>query len=101
MDIVVTLPKHWGIEHLQEKIDDIGPYWEMENQNPTKLKKGDRVFIVFDGIVRGSFLVKNLEFVGNFCMIDFQGGSYQAIKPIKMKGFRSFRYRKFEYEEMN
>jgi len=60
MDIIVTLPKRYGLKHLQEKIAAIssptwGEAWWDFRRFPKKLESFDRVFIVCEGMIRGSF----------------------------------------------
>lgn len=99
MDIVVTLPKTEGVEHLWEKITEES-YWEMKRLPKKFDQEIDKVFILTEGKVRGFFTVHNIEFHEDEdrpYRIIFE--EWTDIKHIPMKGFRSFRYRKFKWEE--
>ena len=97
MDIVVTLPKKYGYDHLLEKIyaanEGLVVWWNM-SRIPKELKEGEKLFVVFDGKIEGYFEVFEIQETA----IDLT--TYQEIKSIKMKGFRGFRYRKFVFEEV-
>ena len=103
-DIVVTLPvKRGGLFHLHEKSEDPS-YWSMKRK-PKDFTTDDKVFICTEGVVHGYFEV--FEFYqeedpddpeyGMWC-ISFEDGSWEEIVPIPMRGFQSFRYRKFDYK---
>ena len=105
MDIVVTLPKDLGVEHLWEKIGDSAPYWEMRRFPNNFDQEKDKVFILTEGKIRGFFTVHNVEYHEDYYddeddiyVIIFE--KWTDIKHIPMKGFRGFRYRKFEWENM-
>jgi len=106
MDVIVTLPKkRGGLIHLGEKqaafeINEI-PYWEMKRL-PVKLDKGDKLFILTEGFIRGYFIVEYIdddkEHDGN---LKIYLSSWTDIKHIKMRGFQGFRYRDFNYQEVD
>ncbi len=110
-DVLVTLPiSRGGLEHLEEKIlatlDFTGElllsngysmivFWEF-NRIPKKLNAGDRLFVVCEGYVRGSFYVSGLE--EHRVILN----SWKKLEPIqKMKGFQGYRYTNLVLEEAN
>lgn len=109
-DWVVTVPKDfpqatWDIEIAQvnagthDKNFKVGPH--------SKVKPGDRVFITYQGKVRGWFPVKGIRhqfaFQCDASGDDFApgtyaqlGGPYTEIDGPEMKGFQGIRRCKFE-----
>lgn len=98
MDIVVTLPKEEGIDHLMEKILEES-YWEMKRLPKNFDQEMDKVFILTEGKVRGFFTVHNVEYYEEEDIYNLIFEEWTDIKHIPMKGFQGFRYRKFEWEE--
>jgi len=108
-DIVVTLPKkEGGFDHLHEKIHTIEneeelAYWHMK-RFPKKFQHPfEKMFVCADGIVRGFFTIDHVEYeeINEYdkpYIIWLK--EWTPIKPIKMKGFRGFRYRKFKWENV-
>ena len=126
-DIVVTLPKG-NMGHLYEKIDatkeDELTWWDMKRQ-PNRFNDDEKVFVVCAGKVRGFFTVAYIRHhfpyavpyaaqkIGYLHEIYYEipidddeteirifFDEWTAIKPIKMKGFQGFRYRKFQWENV-
>ena len=98
-DVLVTLPiSRGGLKHLEEKILATLDYsmivfWEF-NRIPKKLNAGDKLFVVCEGYVRGSFYVSGLE--EHRVILN----SWKKLEPIqKMKGFQGYRYTKLVLEE--
>ncbi len=90
-DILVTLPiSRGGLKHLGEKILASLNYsklvfWEFK-RIPKKLAVGDRLFIVCEGFIRGSFYVSSME--KNRVILN----SWKALEPPQvMKGFQGYR----------
>lgn len=121
-DIVVTLPNS-NFDHLQEKIEaleDSWSWWDM-GREPTKLTENDKVFVVCGRSVHGYFTISHILHEGDYStakavlhstmdMIRAVGipmgdwirivfRTWQSIEEINMKGFQSFRYRKFDYKD--
>jgi len=93
MDVMVTLPKsRGGLEHLYDKAFAFGmePYWEFRRR-PKNLEIGDRLFVICDGALRGSFDV--YEILHEEGMWYAYLSDWKPIEPpIPMKGFQGFRY---------
>jgi len=94
MDIILTMPREYGYDHLLDKIYSANHgfevWWNMK-RIPKKLEEGDRLFVVFDGRIEVKFQIET---------IDKENGRLYLCNaeniepPIKMKGFRGFRYKK-------
>lgn len=104
-DIVVTLPiNRGGLFHLQDKVEEPS-FWRMK-QRPKRFDDRDKVFICTEGLVRGFFEVYNIYYEDDphyeedymHWLIEFEPETWTEIKPIKMRGFQGFRYRKFKWE---
>lgn len=107
-DIIVTTPKSQMEVAAQEAQDCItaggGCYFrDFGHNRPRKLNKGDRVFYVEDGFIRGFAVVRDIiqaglivcQTTGNEwygCKVIMRAESWRWIKPIPMKGFRGYRY---------
>jgi hypothetical protein len=109
MDIVVTIPKSRLAEVRAEERDlelrrragekNLVYFWKV-SKKPAKLRKGDKMYFVWDEAVRAWHKVvgfgENMtcqhtgrRYDGPCIMLD---PKIHEIKPIKMKGFRGFRY---------
>jgi len=125
MDIVVTLPKG-NLDHLNEKIlaaeEERLVWWDMKRE-PNQFSSEDKVFIVCAGKLHGYFTVDytihNYDYTAAYVApkisifrqeyhripiddkIEFRifFDEWFPVKPIEMRGFQGFRYRKFEWEE--
>lgn len=114
MNIVVTIPKNRLADVRAEEHDlelrrragekDLIYFWKV-SKKPAKLSKDERVYFLWDGAVRAWHKVIGF---GENMTCQHTGRSYDgpcilldpdvhSIKPIKMAGFRGFRY--FDEEE--
>ena len=111
MDIVVTVPKSelaniakeevWAKE--QGSTDKSGAYcfWKVRCE-PKKLERGDRVYFIHDGQIVNYNEFWYYEEDGVFCEVTkryWEGPllvmklpSVPLKKPVRMKGFRGFKY---------
>lgn len=97
MDIVVTLPvDRGGLFHLHEKME-VPSYWSMKRK-PKSLTSDSKVFVCTEGKVHLYFEINECLWEDGKFIIYF--GDWIEIKPIRMKGFQGFRYRKFNFEEI-
>ena len=105
MDIVVTLPKkEGGFDHLHDKVHTIEhegelAYWHMKRFPKKFAHPHDKIFICADGTIHGFFTVDHIEhdeYDDNY-VVWFK--EWTTIKPIRMAGFRGYRYRKFQWEQ--
>lgn len=109
MDIIVTTPKkeiNNAAKEAKEALDGkVTHYFRTFRKFPTKLNKGDKVFYIEDGYIRGYAVVDSIEnqspsdlvcltterkWIGN--RIHMRCDSWIWIEPIKYKGFQGFKY---------
>lgn len=107
MDIIVTTPKSQMANAAQEAADAIraggGEYFRRFH-TPIRIDRGDRVYYVEDGFVRGFAVVhytrwvkerKVCETTGRLWQPGFfvfmRADSWQWIEPISMRGFQGWR----------
>ena len=108
MDIVVTTPKSES-ENAALEADEVkraggGFYFRVFNKRPKSLEKGNRVFYVEDGAMRGYAIILHLQDVSQMecdvtgktypgrCCAFMDATSWKWIKPIPMKGFQRYKY---------
>ncbi len=98
-DIVVTMPKSFGISYLYKKnralIYDGTAWWNMK-RIPKRINLDSKIFIVCDGEIEQYYTINDIDEFDKKIYIK----SYHNIKKIKMKGFQGFRYRNFAYQEL-
>lgn len=121
MDIVVTLPKSFGLKRWIEEGDPAGEEysgtewgWFMGGHPPKKLESGDRVYVVYDGHLIGYSPLLTIEtrtefsvgYIlnegckprGSFALV--RGGGAEAVTiDQKIKGFQGYRYRWWDRSE--
>lgn len=106
MNIVVTLPKSIKWTDFEKELAVIADESHQKNWKvthfPTNTKSGDRLYVVYNGYIRGWLKItafQNLDFV---CMITNNrmvgkfvscSGPFRELKPLrKMQGFQGWRY---------
>lgn len=98
-DIVVTLPKSFGLEKWLAEGDAPGEewngqryYWKLGKREP-KIERGDRVYIVFDGRLIGyaPLLAISYDMQGNVYLVR-GGGAVACTLNEYIPGFRGYRY---------
>lgn len=112
MDIIVTTPKSQMSNAAQEAADCIanggGYYFRRFNLPGPDVKKGDNVFYVEDGYVRGFCVVDRVQhnqgmqrcettgqMWGPGLYVFMRADSWRWIEPLPMRGFQGFRYANF------
>lgn len=103
-DVVVTVPKSFGLAHWIEEGDPAGEPWSGEEWGfytwgaRPKIAPGERVYIVYNGKLRGYAPLIRLVAEEKFGELVFvRGGDAVAVtieEPIR--GFRGWRYRWWE-----
>jgi hypothetical protein len=93
-------PVYDVFEHLEEKVNAVDnpsqmSYWYMKRLG-TNITLQSKVFVTTEGTVTGYFTIAEIRYEYGEWNIIFD--NWMRIKPIKLPGFRGFRYRKFEYE---
>lgn len=101
-DVVVTLPKTFGLKRWIEEGDPAGTEWSgeewgwyMRGNPPRTLEVGERVYVVYDSQLIGYSPLVRIEraFGGyGFCLVR-RGGAVACTIPCKIKGFQGYRYR--------
>lgn len=104
-DVVVTVPKSFGLDQWIAEGDPAGEKWSglewhfyMGNGNP-KIEKGERVYIVYNGKLRGySPLVRVEKYGRGFAFVRHNDAVAVTISEF-IKGFRGYRYRWWNYSD--
>lgn len=99
MDVVVTVPKSFGLQNWIDEGDAAGEPWTGQEWhfylggNVPKIQAGDRVYVVYNGKLRGySPLIRIDRDGGRFALV--RHGNARAVTiPEKIVGFRGWRYR--------
>lgn len=100
MDVVVTVPKSFGLQTWISEGDIAGEEWSGREWhfylggNPPKMQRGDRVYVVYNGKLRGYAPLVRIERTGHrrYALVR-HGGAVAASIPESIRGFRGFRYR--------
>lgn len=105
MDVVVTVPKWFGLKQWIDEDDPAGTEWTGQLWDfycggaKPNIKVGERVYVVCGGKMRGYVPLVRLEWVGRRGSF-IRGGNAVAVtlrEPII--GFRGWRYRWWNYED--
>ena len=98
-DIVVTVPKSFGLDTWIEEGDAAGEPWSGElwdyrtAGNRPRIQPGERVYVVFNGKVRGYAPLVELIVEGRRLTFMRGGGAVVVTVPETIIGFRGWRYR--------
>jgi hypothetical protein len=117
-DIVVTLPKSFGLKKWIAEGDPAGEPWSGEHWGwfmggnpPKKLEPGDRVYVVYDGHLIGYSPLLRIEDDlplfdtsvaaygrGGFALV--RGGDAVAVTiDQRIRGFQGYRYRWWDRDQ--
>lgn len=109
-DVVVTVPKSFGLAEWIAEGDAAGEPWSGQEWDfylgavcPRDIQRGDRVYVVYNGKLRGyAPLISVAEMSGpdrwGYSLV--RGGDAVAVTIDRyIKGFRGFRYRWWNREE--
>ena len=102
MDVVVTLPKSFGLKRWIAEGDPAGAEWSgekwcwfMGGNPPTKLNPGDRVYVAYAGHLIGYAPLIRIERFGpdhGYALV--RGGGAVAVTLYqRIRGFQGYRYR--------
>src|SRR2546421_7485969 len=105
-DVVVTVPKSFGLERWIAEGDPAGtPEWSSEEWHfylggyPPEIKPGERVYVVFNGALRGYAPLVRIDRISNYRYgLVRHGGALAVTIPEYIVGFRGFRYRWWGYD---
>jgi hypothetical protein len=104
-DIVVTVPKSFGLETWREEGDGAGEPWSGELYAFTTggarpmIRRGERVYVVYNGRLRGFAPLVELRSAGRQHALIRGGGAVAVTIDRLIVGFRGWRYRDWEYAE--
>lgn len=99
-DVVVTVPKSFGLDTWIEEGDPAGTPWSGQEWHfylgggvPT-IKPGELVYVTYNGKLRGYAPLVRVEWYGNrrFALVR-HGGAVAVTIPEFIQGFRGWRYR--------
>lgn len=107
MDVVVTLPKSFGLKRWIEEGDPAGTRWSgqewgwfMGGRPPTKIQPGERVYVVYNGRLIGYspllYVVPTIS--GGFALVR-GGGAVAVTIGWRIRGFQGYRYRWWDRSE--
>lgn len=99
-DVVVTVPKSFGLQTWIEEGDAAGAAWsglewDFYLAGPVpNISKGERVYVVYNGAVRGYSPLVRIDLHGypRFSLVR-HGGAEAVTIPEYVRGFRGWRYR--------
>lgn len=103
-DVVVTVPKSFGLDRWIGEGDaagdpDSGEDWHFYLGAKPKIEPGERVYVCYNGVLRGYAPLVRIEDYGHRCALVRRGGAVAVTIDKPIPGFRGFRYRFWEREE--
>lgn len=99
MDIVVTVPKRFGLDTWIAEGDPAGAPWSGEEWHfylggaLPRIEPGERVYIVFNSVLRGYAPLIRIDRCGSRYGLVRHGGAEAVSIAEYIPGFRGFRYR--------
>lgn len=105
-DVIVTLPKWFGLEEWIAEGGLPGETWDGETEyhfylggNPPDIRPGERVYVCFNGRLIGYAPLVRVERSGRGYALVRRNGAVAVTIPERIQGFRGFRYRWWEYAD--
>jgi hypothetical protein len=104
-DVVVTVPKSFGLDTWIAEGDLPGEQWSgLEwhfylGSGVPKINPGERVYIVYDGKLRGYSPLVRIKRTGRGCALIRHNGAVAVTIDERIVGFRGFRYRWWNIED--
>ena len=104
-DVVVTVPKSFGLDRWIAEGDaagspETGEEWAFFlGCGAPRIAPGERVYIVYNGKLRGYAPLVRVARTGNGCALVRRGGAVAVTIDRPIPGFRGFRYRDWGYTE--
>ena len=98
MDVVVTVPRAFGLERWISEGDPAGATWSGTEWHfylgaHPKIAPGERVYVVYNGVLRGYAPLIRIDSYGTSCGLVRHGNAVAVTIPQYIRGFRGFRYR--------
>jgi hypothetical protein len=103
-DVVVTVPKSFGLRNWIAEGDLPGEEWSGLEWHfylggyPPKIRPGERVYVVYNGKLRGYAPLVRVERAGRGYALVRHNDAVAITIPEPIQGFRGFRYRWWDYE---
>lgn len=97
-DVVVTVPKSFGLDTWIEEGDAAGEPWSGEEWHfylggsPPRMQTGERVYVVYNGKLRGYAPLVRIERYERSYALVRHGGAVAVTIDRPIPGFRGFRY---------
>lgn len=104
-DVVVIVPKRFGLQAWMEEGDRPGQPWSgvewyfYLGAAVPKISPMERVYVAYDGILRGYSPLIRVERFSHACALVRHGGAVAVTIARRVPPFRGFRYRDWEYAE--
>lgn len=104
-DVVVTVPKSFGLDTWIEEGDAAGEPWSGRLWDYTtagcrpRIVPGERVYVVYNGKLRGYAPLVELFVNGRHLNFVRGGGAVAVTVPEFIQGFRGWRYRWWQRED--
>lgn len=98
-DVVVTVPRWFGLDTWIAEGDPAGAPWSGEEWHfylagpVPDMQPGDRVYVVFNGAVRGYAPLVRIDRSGSRFALVRHGDAVAVTIPEEVRGFLGWRYR--------
>lgn len=105
MDVVVTVPKSFGLGRWIAEGDaagepESGDEWGFFlGGHPPKIEPGERVYIVYNGKLRGYAPLVRVQRTASGYALVRKGGAVAVTVDQLIRGFQGFRYRWWDRSE--
>jgi hypothetical protein len=106
MDIIVTLPKSFGLQNWIEEGSDLpgnpwsGEEWHWYSGGPVpNIKPSERVYVCYKGKLRGYAPLVRIERNGRGYALVRHNDAVAVTINKYIQGFRGFRYRFWNYDD--
>ena len=100
MDVVVTVPKSFGLDTWIDEGDAAGEPWSgqewhfyLGRRSPPRMELWERVYVVYNGVVRGYAPLVRIEREGGRSALVRRGEAVAVTISEYVRGFPGWRYR--------
>lgn len=105
-DIVVTVPKSFGLVAWIKEGDLPGEEWSglesyfwLGSTVPKRIEIGERVYVIYDGQLRGYAPLVRIHRANGRCALVRHGNAVAVTISERIRGFQGFRYRWWDRAE--